>query len=411
MRIMFLRVFLILLFLTVLFTVISYARGYRLDLKTKSLTSTGILATSSSPKAAKVYINDVLKGVTDLNLTLSPGEYKVEMKKEGYSDWTKTIKLKGEIVISLTSLLFSKNPSLSPVTSLGISKIVPIDQTDRMVLFSQNDDFEKDGIYIFEMNKRPISLLPPLKLILLKNTLPQTVSFKNPTVYFSPDNSQGIFEFETTAGRVAYLLTLDEENTRLFDIAPSKEALLTVWNEEKTSEITKIIEAFPKKVSRIATDSFQIVSFSPDETKVLYKAKKTVDLPLVIVPPLIGASQASEIRSLQTGKIYVYDRKEDKNFEITHSGIVPASTGNPNDILDTQLTRAIKWYSDSQHFIIKDKREIISIDYDGGNKQTVYSGPFEEDFFTVNNEGDLLILTNLNPQHNLLPDLYEIGIR
>lgn len=416
------RIGLIVLFFTIVFCVIAYARGYRPNFQTRSLEPTGIIATSSSPKAAKVYINGVLKGVTDLNLTLPPGEYTVEMKKEGYTDWSKKVILKGEIVISLEGLLFPKNPSLSPVTSLGVSKVIPVGQTDRMILVADNDDPEKDGVYSFSLGNRPLSLLPPLKALILKKNLPTNVSMSSLTITYSPDYQEGIFEFATEQGTVSYLLSLNEENTQPFDITSSKETLIAAWKEEKNREIRKILETFPKPISKIASDSFRLISFSPDETKVLYQAVKPTVIPPIITPALIGANQTKEERTLKKNALYVYDRKEDKNFEVTNAQLRSISptplartlsltpTAQPL-LLDESLLSIITWYADSKHFVISEKNQIFVVDYDGANKRTIYSGPFEENFFTVTREGKLLILTNLNPQHNTSSDLYEVGIR
>ena len=78
------KLIIFLLLSLVIFFVIAYARGYRFDFKDKKISSTGILAISSSPKAAKVFINKHLKGVTDLNVTLHPGNYDIEIIKDGY---------------------------------------------------------------------------------------------------------------------------------------------------------------------------------------------------------------------------------------------------------------------------------------------------------------------------------------
>src|SRR3989339_75752 len=90
-------------FLAILGFVIAYARGYRLDLEKRVMTSTGILAVSSYPKAAKIYIN-----------------------KEGLPNFRRNVSLKGELVITLEPILFPINPALSPLTNLGIIKAVPI---------------------------------------------------------------------------------------------------------------------------------------------------------------------------------------------------------------------------------------------------------------------------------------------
>jgi len=396
-----LRLFVIVAFIGILVLVIAYARGYRLDFNNKALSSTGIIAVSAYPKAAKVYLNDELKGVTDLNMpSLLPGNYKVEVKKDGYTTWRKNITLKGELVESLDVLLFPLNPSLTPLTNLGITHAIAIGQTDRYLLFSQNDSVEKDGIYVFDPSKRAISFLPPLKLIVLKSNLPAELDFREITVNFSPDFKEAIVDFNATA---SYLLTLDDLNSQPLDVTNSKETLLLAWQKEKQQEIAKIFETFPKEIGKIATDSFQVVAFSPDKTKILYQAKNNFVLPLAITPPMIAANQTPEARTLEKDFLYVYDKKEDKNFLI--SNFKPASRG------EFQISNSILWYYDSQHLVINEEKKITVIDYDGQNKQTVYSGPFENYFLGTTTDGTLLVLTNLNGQINPLPDIYAVGIR
>lgn len=395
MKNLFIRLLFISLFLFILVGIIALARGYRIDFQKKSFTSTGIIALSSSPKAAKVFVNNELKGVTDINLTLPPGQYQIEIKKDGYTSWKKNVSLKGELVISIDAYLFPLNPSLSPLTNLGIVKAVPLDQTEKVILFAENGNEEKDGIYLFETSKRPLSLLPPLKLIILKNTFmdKDLIDFSKTNLYFSPDYKQAIFEFSSSS----YLLSLEEENKTPFDVTFSKETLIQAWETEKSNDRKKIVEAFPREIAKIASDSFKIVSFSPDETKILYSAIVSFNLPLAIKPPLIATNQVEQIRSLQTDHLYVYDKKEDRNYEVTgQAALFPSS---------------LLWYPDSRHFVFIDGKNISTIDYDGLNKQVVYSGPFENSFFTTTEDGNIIVLTNLNPENNKLPDLYLIGIR
>ena len=112
----------------------------------------------------------------------------------------------------------------------------------------------------------------------------------------------------------------------------------------------------------------------------------------MINPPLISTNQTSEERSVIKEKIYVYDRKEDKNF------LLP-------------LTSNLKWYYDSRHFVVEEEKKISIVDYDNTNEQTIYSGPFESSFFNTTSDGKIIVLINLNSQVNELPDLYLVGIR
>ncbi len=393
------RLAVIVIFITIFVGVIAFARGYRLDLSKKSLMPTGILAVSSYPKAGKIYINGELKGATDTNITLPPGNYRVEVRKEGYTSWNKQINLKGELVLTLDALLLPLNPSLSPLTNLGIVKAMPLDQIDKILLFAENSDEAKDGIYLFEASQRPLSFLTPLKLIVLKKNLPADIGFVPKTVYFSPDYKQAILEFaKTKTVNAVYLLSLEEENKNLFDITASKQTLLDAWDKQKQKDDQKIVETFPPDITKIASDSFHIVNFSPSETKILYEATKSLTLPPIIKPSLIATNQTQESRTLKKDHLYVYDMKEDKNYEII---------GN----WKLEIGNSIMWYPDSKHLIFNDNKKISIIDYDNTNKQTVYSGPFENYFFTTTANDTLIILTNLNPEANKLPDLYAVGIR
>lgn len=380
----------VLLFIGIVF----YARGYRVDVQKGTLTSTGIIAVTSTPASAQIYINGTLYGVTDAHFTLPYGKYDIEVRKEGYAPWKKTIALKGELVQSLDAALFPVSPSLTPLTTLGITYATRIDKEDKALLFVNNDDEEKDGVYVFDASRRPFSLFPPLKLIAYKKQFPIDLEFIPTDVIFSPDYKQAIISLMRGEDTVAYALSVEEENTQLFEVTSSKEALVEAWNLETIKEEARLLEIFPKAFQKIASDSFSIVSLSPDKSKILYSAKSASNLPVVIQPRLLGANQTKETRALTPDALYVYDRKEDRNYEIK----TPAK-GVP------------MWHPNSRSLVTNDE-EVFSIsDYDGTNRQTVYSGPHELDYFDVTTDGKLLILANFNPQRNKNPDIYAVGIK
>lgn len=412
------KIIALLSFITLIGIVIAYGRGYRWSLEEKSFTSTGILAVSSYPKAAKIYINEKLRGVTDTNLVLPPGNYHIEIKKDGYTSWTKTIKLQGELVYSADALLFPLNPSLSPLTNLGIVKTYPVDQTEKVIIFSDNNDPLKDGIYLFETTKKPLSLLPPLKLISLKKDLPiSTVNFEKTKIYLSPDYKEAIFEFnnEITENR-AYLFSLDGENKDPFEVTESKDTLLTAWEEERNNEVLKILETFPKELVKVASNSFNIISFSPDKTKMLYQPKKNLQLPEKIKPPMIAINQTPEERKLSKNNFYVYDKKENQNYRVSDiEFLISNKIANYKSLLNEssqlEINNLITWFPDSKHLVFAENNKISVIDYDNQNKQTLYSGPFEKPFFIVTTDGNIAVSANLNPEMNQFPDLYLVGIK
>jgi len=397
-------------FLLLVFLITAFSRGYRINLQKKTFVPTGILAISSSPKAAKVYINNELKGVTDVNLTLEPNEYLVEIKKDGYTNWQKKVRLKGELVLTLDALLFPLNPSFSPLTNLGIKKAIPLDQTDKILLYIEKNDLEKDGFYILDITKKPINFFEPLKLILKKSLLSlENLNLEEISFDFSPDFKEAIINLPNAS----YLLSLEQENQTLFDVTTSKQTLLDAWLKEKEKNNQKILETFKKDFVKIASDSFHIISFSPDETKILYQAKKNLTLPIFIDPPLIATNQTKEERTLKKDYYYVYDKKEDKNYEIDLTLISKNKKSQPNlgQLNRLEIENLLMWYPDSKHLVLNEDNKIYVFDYDGQNKQVLYSGPFEKDFFLVSSSGNLILLINFNPENNPQPDIYQVIIK
>ena len=72
------------IFILLLIGLIAVGRGYRFSTKDKSLSSTGILVASSFPDGSMILVNGELKGATNSNIIVKPGDYDIEIKKDGY---------------------------------------------------------------------------------------------------------------------------------------------------------------------------------------------------------------------------------------------------------------------------------------------------------------------------------------
>ncbi len=390
-------------FILILVVIVAYARGYRVDIQKGTVTSTGIIAVSSTPQTAQVYVNGILRGVTDLHLTLPYGKYSIEVKKEGYTSWKREVILKGELVVTADATLFPLNASLTPLTTIGISKVISIDKTDKALLFVENGDTEKDGIYVFDQTKRTFSLFPPLKLLASKKLFPDDISLKDVSVLFSPDFKQGIVIFKRGEDFTSYLLSLEDENTQLFEVTSSQASLEKAWNTERALETARLLEIFPKQFAKIASDSFHILSLAPDKSKILYEAKQQITLPYVIEPRLVAANQTPEERSIKLNELYVYDRKEDRNYIILLS--------DASEKMRQEGVSVILWFPDSRHLVEYEGDKISIVEFDDTSKQIIYSGPHEGSFYDITSDNKLLILANLNPQFNKTPDIYAVGIK
>lgn len=434
------RGIIVVVFCVVFVAIVAYARGYRFNFGQQEVTSTGIIVATSAPDAAKIYLNGSFYGATNSNISLAPGDYHVELKKDGYSTWAKDIKLRGELVMRADGILFPQNPSLSPLTSLGVVKAFYFEKSSKVILLADSDEgrdvpeeLAKDGIYLLDNARRQLSIFNPLKLLVAKRLFPNNSKLSDASIIISPDQKEMLLSLSERT----YLLSTSDETKDLLDVTNSKQAVLDVWSVKRDANLKKVLETFKKPFPQIVNDNFEIISFSPDETKFLYIAKHTVKIPQILKPALVSRNQSPESRTVQPGHIYVYDKKEDTNYEIavpnSIAQLVAVASPTPTPRLSPTPTprsaeatveqntsplnispsfgARIVWYPDSAHLIMREDSKITVVDYDNTNKQTVYSGPMEQDFLSVTTDGRLLILANLNPQTNKLPDVYAVGIR
>ncbi len=108
------------LFLLIVPTAIFYSQGYRLDFENKRFSQTGGLFLKILPKQVGVYLDGKLKEETDflfgsiLIENLLPKKYKIEIKKEGYYPWEKTLEVKEkEVTEAKNVILFPENLNLT----------------------------------------------------------------------------------------------------------------------------------------------------------------------------------------------------------------------------------------------------------------------------------------------------------
>lgn len=71
----------------------------------------GTLSVSSIPKGAKVYVNGQYKGITPIDITLTSGNYNIELTEKGYNNYTKDVTIsQGKITkLPITLVKLSSN--------------------------------------------------------------------------------------------------------------------------------------------------------------------------------------------------------------------------------------------------------------------------------------------------------------
>ncbi|OGG27472.1 hypothetical protein A2960_04205 [Candidatus Gottesmanbacteria bacterium RIFCSPLOWO2_01_FULL_39_12b] len=387
--------------------VITYSRGYRINTLQKSLSSTGILSASSYPDKASIWIDGKLISATNSSINLSPGWYNVRISREGYQSWEKKIRIQGEIVSQLDSLLIPTNPSLRAITITGIMNPVLSPTGNKVAFIVPGEEatksatlISKTGIWVIDLRDGLLGGKSEPKAIFHPST---RQNWTNAKLVWSPDEKYVLLIFKSSVQKkeittAAFQLLSDSENVTAIDEKYSLPTLLAQWESIKTEKEQIILRTLPTLISDSLLNTSSNWKMSPDETKIIYLATSSANLSQIITPPLIGSNPTNETRKIEKGKYYIYDQKEDKNFYITDNKSFP----NPESLI---------WYSDSKHIIMIEKGTISIIDYDSTNKRVVYSGPFTDNIvYSWPPGGKLVTMMNLNNQ-KALSNLYEIDLR
>ena len=361
---------------------ILYARGFRLDSSTLKFQSKGILVVKTDPTGAQVFVNKDLIGASDSNFSLSPGTYDVEIKKVGFIAWYKRLTIEKETVTEVKADLFKSAPSFSPITQDGV--INPVATSN----FSQIAYANDQGLWILENISFPIGFAKDPRKI-------TDGDITGATWQFSPNGREILLE--TKGG--SFLLDsgkLTPQSQRI-NIAAKKALTLDEWAKEKEIKIVSQSRNLPSEITDILQRKTNMVSFSPDENKVLYTASQSASLSYNLIKPIPGASTQKEDRDIKIDHTYVYDIKEDRNFLI--------------DTTDNWEKRTLFWLPNSGNLVLGDEGKVTVMDYDGTNRQVVFSGGYITPYvFPYLNGEKLLILTNLGADSQS-PNLYSISIK
>jgi hypothetical protein len=420
---------------------IQYAKGgFRFTQKGFS-PETGLLNANSFPTGAEVYVDGELTTATDNTLYLKPGEYTVEIRKEGYSPWKKQLKIQKELVTQTNAQLFPVAPSLSPLTLTGVTKITTSPDGQKVVLYTNSaQDSEKNGLYLLELSNNFIPLQRTPKQIAQEI---QSINLIDADYIWSPDSTQLMIltKYKDILISVDDKVSLEAEQ----DISWKKKQILSEWEAEIYQKEREFLKKFPEEMLQVATMSAKNVYLSPDKKRMLYTATAELVLPENIIPPIPASNTQPEERNLIAGGIYVYDREEDKNFQIGVETGAPSSVSkillstdlfgtaksletSPSAFTNLQATNSaetaklfnayhtslsintLQWFPDSKHILFAKDQQIHIMEYDGTNNTVIYSGPFQEDFVYPWPDGSkILMLTAFSPDSPM--NLYAIEIK
>lgn len=422
---------------------IQYAKGnFRLT-DTGFVQGTGLLSANSFPTAAEVLIDGKLVTATDDTVYLEPGEYEIEIIKDGYNSWKKRVRIEEQLVVQTNATLFPKAPSLNTLTFSGATNLSPSPDGQKIIYYAHSNSSErKNGLYLLELSNNGFTFQKEPRQI-----SDDSLNFDLEIAKFiwAPDSSEVILISDTRE----VLLDINRLNTldSLIDISFRKKQILSEWEQEMYLRERENYSKFPDEIIAMATQSAKNVYISPDKKRILYTATQEITIPDELVPPIPASNTQTEERSLQIGGIYVYDQEEDRNFRVgteatqsaqaaekvllakdilnnnsplinaspsafqTLQATTSAQTANSFNVYHSSVfADTMQWFPNSKHLIFIEDSSIKIMEYDKTNITTLYSGPFANNFVYPWPNGDrMVILTSFSPDAPL--NLYALELK
>lgn len=411
---------------------IQYAKGNLRFTEQGFVQGTGLLAANSFPTGAEIHIDDRLVSATDNTIYLEPGTYKVAIIKEGYTPWTKQVRIEKELVTQTNAQLFPIAPSLSTLTFTGITNLQPSPDGEKIIYYSASASAEtKNGLYVLGLTSGSNLTLSRGPKQIAQDS--RNFDLEDARYIWSPDSSEVMV---ITANRTVLVDAGRLNNLDLLpDVGYKQKQILSEWEQEMYLRERQFLSEFPEEVVRIATSSAEDVYISPDKKRLIYTTTAAAVIPEKIVRNALPSTNATpEVRQLEADTIYIYDREEDRNYKVAELATNSASTikkllavdafdqrsplltASPSSFTSLQATTSaetannfnsyhspvytntFQWYPDSKHLLYIENNQIKVMEFDGGNRVTLYSGPFAQNFVYPSPNGErLIIITSFSP--------------
>jgi len=346
------------------------------------------------------------------------------------------------------ALLFPIASSITPLTFTGATNIHPSPDGQKILFFTKHADSTlKSGFYILDLNSNFLSLQGGPKQI---SDNPDGWNLATANVIWSPDSNELVILTENREVLIGIdkKVNLSEQK----DISFQKTEILSAWEKDIYLRERQFLAKFPEEIQLIATQAACNIYISPDKKRLLYTATAAATLAENIVPPVPATNTQPEERQLEIDGIYVYDREEDKNFRITtaylateaatitnqdskyllhytdlatsqSASLASLSTFNSLQASSSAATamnfanyytgarhNSMQWFPNSKNILFISGNKIQIMEYDGYNINTVYSGPFANNFIYPWPDGSKLIIqTSFSPDSPY--NLYAIDLR
>jgi len=206
-------ILIIIVFLVVAPALLTYAIGYRFDFEQNKIVQVGIISIETKPRDCQIYIDGVLHDKTTPTIinNLLPKRYTIEIKKEGYFTYTKTVDVNSGLSTVFPDIRLFKND-------------IKINMLDSDIIRSELSPDKKLLAYSTK-NSFIILSINTGKLI-----MEDSKKYEISDIFWSPDSSKIIL---TSSNNKNYLINI--RNSKISDLSEFFKQQISNINWDKDS--------------------------------------------------------------------------------------------------------------------------------------------------------------------------------
>jgi len=409
----FLFFFFFILFLISAPAIIVYSQGYRIDWNQKILVQTGALFLEPRPAPVEIFIdgrlhkksNFVFQNVFIGNLL--PGNYLVQIKKEGYSTWTKNLEISAKLVTEAKNIILFPTPP----------GVVEIKKDIKKFSFSPSGKFialvEEDKIPIITLHNKENN-----KNKLIFKASRNLINSNITNIQWDKDSTKLIFSLEGASYKKWMMVDITEDQPNALSLSEEINAGKTfkkytrglykplidklAWSKSKPSAIFFTVQETNPLRNRLSTDilfsyntknkklseplAYDVLEYAQDDKKIFYISSvlrnlNFLDLDAANIKQIsfnpLGSSNNNIEKILVDGEkilvmvndspkitksVYNY-RKETQSFEKISGNIknVTLSYDNKKVLLLNNQKIKVYWLEDVHVQPFRDKGDVESI--------------------------------------------------
>src|SRR3989339_506849 len=133
--------FLVALFIIAVPIIVGYTAGYRYSFKQKKFVKTGLMIIESTPKGAKIFLNDRSRKerTPAYILNLTPSSYEIALERDGYHSWGKTLEVESEKTTFAIDILLLKNTQPQILAEANLADFYAMDHDDTVFTLESSD--------------------------------------------------------------------------------------------------------------------------------------------------------------------------------------------------------------------------------------------------------------------------------